>query len=568
MDQMKVIFAGLKKYHFWILCAVVVVAGLTSWYMSTSSLRSEAEKNAANIKSKESEVKNVLGINPHPNQDFLVGMDKMIDTYSISLAEGWQHRYDQQKDLLVWPARLGKDFIQRVDGLRPIEDHVTYDEKGYVASQEISTAYLERYRNFITLELPALADKIGAKWTAKVGEGRSSSAASSKGMSSKMGYGGLGSKRGGSSGTDEEEEEDDSIVYWDPSNQQEILDVHFGIASAEATPHTLDMLYAQEDLWVLDAIIGVIRRTNGDADANYNAAVKQIESIQMGRTVRGRLGEITSLDQSGALLGSSSAGPSASMSPPSASGSGSSAASPSSMMAPPSGSSMGPPPTGSNAGSSSASSMGTTTGPIDPATGRYVDIDYNPLEPKDLRAARTSEDAKLAIYSVAKRMPVRLRLRIDQRKLNDLLAECGNSSLPIEVRQVRINCPAGESGGSGGSSYGGGGFGGSSGGSSSMAPPSAGSMGPSPGGSGSSKSMTGPGKRSGGSRQGSMRSPSQSGEEESVDTNEIVVDVYGIVHIYNPLNQKQLNLQQAQGETPAAPVSPTAVTPVSAPPRS
>lgn len=211
--------------------------------------------------------------------------------------------------------------------------------------------------------------------------------------------------------------------------------------------------------------------------------------------------------------------------------------------------SMGPPGSGTGG-------TGGASGLIDPALGRYVDVDYKPLDPKDLRAARTSDDPKLAIYSVAKRMPVQMRLRIDQRKLNDLLAECGNSSLPIEVRQVRINCEPGSDGGSMSGGMGGGGssYGGSS---ASSAGPS--SAGPSPGGSSRSMgpSMSSPG---GGGRRSSMGGNNSMGEETK-DANEIVVDVFGIVHIYNPVNEKQLNLNQDVA-------TPTAVTSTAAPPPS
>ena len=65
---------------------------------------------------------------------------------------------------------------------------------------------------------------------------------------------------------------------------------------------------------------------------------------------------------------------------------------------------------------------------------------------------------------------------------------------------------------------------------------------------------------------------SSSGGEPIPDSNEIVVDVYGIVHIYNPVNQQQLTTSSgaaasAEGAAPAAPAAPTA--PVSpAPPTS
>ncbi|MCH7727584.1 MAG: hypothetical protein IH991_14025 [Planctomycetes bacterium] len=61
---------------------------------------------------------------------------------------------------------------------------------------------------------------------------------------------------------------------------------------------------------------------------------------------------------------------------------------------------------------------------------------------KDLRAAYQEKDPNKARLAVAKRMPIRMVLQMDQRKLIDLIANCGNSKLPIEIRQVRINATA------------------------------------------------------------------------------------------------------------------------------
>ena len=98
----------------------------------------------------------------------------------------------------------------------------------------------------------------------------------------------------------------------------------------------------------------------------------------------------------------------------------------------------------------------------DPAEGRYVDEKYATLPALRLRGALESTDATEALLAVAKRMPVRIRVQIDQRKLNSLLAQCGNSRLPVEVRQVRIaRDPAPVGAGMGGM---GGGYGGMGGG--------------------------------------------------------------------------------------------------------
>ena len=85
---------------------------------------------------------------------------------------------------------------------------------------------------------------------------------------------------------------------------------------------------------------------------------------------------------------------------------------------------------------------------LDPADNRYVDNHYQPLPASMLRSVlkkptpgETTEPIapEFAYLAVAKRIPVRMRLRVDQRKLNRLLAECANSELTIEIRQIRIN---------------------------------------------------------------------------------------------------------------------------------
>ncbi len=78
---------------------------------------------------------------------------------------------------------------------------------------------------------------------------------------------------------------------------------------------------------------------------------------------------------------------------------------------------------------------------------RYVDIDYQPIA--DLAGLEASA-------AVAKRIPVRIRLKIDQRDVYKFLVECANSPLTFEVRQLRFN-PQGVSLGANGGGFSGGG---------------------------------------------------------------------------------------------------------------
>jgi hypothetical protein len=389
---------------------------------------------------------------------------------------------------------------------------------------------------------------------------------------------------------------DDSIVLWDPANQQEILQTHFGFTMRSTLPTTLEVLYAQEDYWVLNNIMQIIKATNRGATARHEAVIKQIGFIRIGRSAMGLAGHITPLGAPAAGMMGAEGGDMGAM--PAGEGS---ATAGGEGAAPDTGS-----PDGGGAMPGGEGGMGMESTLLrDPAEGRYVDEKYATLPASRLRGALTSRTPEDALLAVAKRMPVRIRVLIDQRRLNLFIAECGNSKLAVEVRQVRINRePApvgggmmgggygmgGEGGGPGGAfgggmpggmgamggggfggggvgggggfggtgsadsgfgggGFGGGGFGGGLGGMGGGMPGGEG------GGFGGMAGMGGPG--------GTGRPAAQPGSvtaDASVDPNMIPVEVYGIVYISNPVNKAQLGLEgpppAADGSTPPSDATP------------
>ena len=157
-------------------------------------------------------------------------------------------------------------------------------------------------------------------------------------------------------------------------------------------------------------------------------------------------------------------------------------------------------------------------------------------------------------YAEFKMMPIRMDLIMDQRKLPILLAECANSSMPIEVRRVRIHKSA-------------------------TAPVDLGALPP----------LTASGKTPGPRAQsppGMAASPQGRGQpivgqivgqadSQDVTPNEMPIDIQGIIYIYDPPNEKKLGTgseaekgkeQESQGEkgvaasaagTPAASAEPS-----------
>jgi hypothetical protein len=520
MDQLRTFLAEAKRHAFWVMCGIILLVSLGSWWYSTGKLAEAKAAQESKITSVMKSVENVQRNNPlHPNQASIEGMDQLIKLSVEEVYRGWDAQYSRQKDVLVWPSDFGDDFLNAVEPLRPIEQ-LSYPTP---ISKEIDVSYRRRYRNFIPEELPKIAEIIGTIWTA-------SAAASNPNSGS--GYGDYQPSYSSSSSSEYQQMgpdgrplvvNDPNIVAWPQARQQELFDTHFGFAAQTDAPATLQVLYAQEDIWVLTSLMSIIAATNEAAEARHDAAIKEIDFIRMGRNALGFSGQVTVIGTPKALPGSTSTEGSTSTSTSTSSESGRV---------------VGPP--------SSGQSMygGGTAVMVDPAEGRYVDSNFMPIPAEKLRAALTSTNPEDIMLGVAKRMPVRMRFNMDQRKLNRLLAECGNAKLPLEVRQVRINRPAGtgQSGGYGSSS----GYGGSSDyGSSQQVMPSYGSdYGGPPGASGARGLIS----------------------DATIDQNVIPVEIYGVVYIYNPANKKQLGITEeptttAGTDSPAAstvPVTPTA----------
>jgi hypothetical protein len=536
MDKLKAQLAPVLQHSFWIMAGGILIWTVASWWMSTGSLNAQKTARLTEIKTSFDNMDGLKSKQPkHPNASTNTGMDGLIKEYADLVGKGWDLQYKKQVDVLKWPTSFRPEFRARVEKMRPIEI-VPPPAVPPVALPpplvDLLREHREEYRNYIKDELPNLAKKIGAPWKATAQLADSGGASGFAPPSLDVATPGqiLDPNTGQPILA-----LDTSVVLWDQANQQEILQTHFGLALKNPLPSTAEILYTQEDFWVLDNIMDIIAATNDKATGRHEAVVKNIYFIRIGRSARGQAGKVQSLTQS---LASDAGGP--------ASGSAGEATAPTSA------------PEGSAAPPGVAADGTTPVGPIDPAEGRYVDDKYEALTAAKLRGALNSTSAEDALLAVAKRMPVRMRLRIDQRKLHILLTACGNSKLPLEVRQVRLNRePAplnSDLGGSGGyaaspgmggsGSDSGGSFGGGFGG---------GSFGASmPGAEGSGGGFGSGGFGGGGAGMpGGLRAGSLTGDA-SIDPNQIDVELYGIVYIYNPVNNKQLGIEEPAAATPGA----------------
>lgn len=518
MDQIKQFLAVAKKHHFWILSGMALLMGLGGWFYATSQINADKAKEIAEIKSKEQAARSISSEQNHPNRQYVEGMDRFVSLYRSDVERAWQRKRDAQQKDLAWPGELnvsGTDFTDSIDGLlrgRPIE--AVPDEE-----LRLAVRLRERYRDYIKEELPKLAERIGAKW-APQGGGRGQST----GYGGGEGYGGyeeatpyVGGMEydapGGAGRGRGPLREKPPLVVWNPSNQGAIQADSFDWTSRDNnTPTTKEVLYAQENLWVLENLMDIIARTNGAITEPHQATIKRIDSIEFGREVLPINSKVARVRKRTAGTGMEGMEGMDGMD-----------------------GSMDYSTEGSDPTSTEYGMEGGAVDPslLDPAHRRYVDKDYKKLTAEELKTAMASPSADQYYLAVAKRLPVRMKLQMDQRKIDKLLVECGNANLMVEVRQVRVAGKAtgrGAGGGygggggydgggadyGGGDDYGGGGYGG-----------------------GGYEDEAGAGMETYGGRGGAR---GKTDPDEKIF--EVPVEIYGIIYIYNPVNKELLGVEE------------------------
>ncbi|EMI25445.1 hypothetical protein [Rhodopirellula europaea] len=516
MDQLKQSFAAAAKYGFWIGTGTITLGALVIWFLVTGELVEENNSRTSKIKSDVSAVSTLRSELPeHPNQISKAAMDSLVEGRQAEVLEVWQEVYDAQRDILVWPEEeLTTEFVDEFRDLMPIETHIAYPPED---GQEIPSSYRNLYAYYIKDVLPSIAEIAKAEWEA---EFRSAGAGGMDammggGMDSMMGgmdgmggYGGMGRGPINIAGV-----EDVPLVDWPVSSQSAIITELFPWQGR--TPSTLDVYYSQENLWILRQLLAIVADVNGEAQQPFEAKIHVINHLSLGKKVKFTSG---SIQKPGVAMTGGMGGMGMDM-----------------------GMDMGMGMDDMYGGMEGGdmyggmdSGMGTMSEAPDPVDNRYVDTSYEPIDGATLRSALESDSPEDAPLKVAKRVPVMMSLQIDQRYIPDLLAACGSAPLMVEVKQVRI-LPKSAGASAVGSMGGGGGMGG---GMDSMMGGMDMDMG---------MGMDG-GMGMGGMGMGGMGGGASQGPKEKFPL-DVTVEVYGLIHIYNPPDEAKLGVEQVTEDT-------------------
>ncbi|MGQ9762944.1 MAG: hypothetical protein ACUVQH_13640 [Thermogutta sp.] len=403
MNQQAVL-AALKKWGFWVICGLAVLIGLIAWFVAQQSVQ-------ASIKARKDQLEGlktqVSGVKPSsPNPQVIEAARKQIDQLKADVYQAWVTMYADQKEKNKWPSALGAEFLNWVN------------QPGRKPGDPIPERFREIYLNFIEQHFPTLFEIVNLRRPANVDLKQLGSirAALGAGGYGAGGYPGITSPTGeeayggftgysaptypgtGMKGAGPTTVEMVGVVEWNPQN---ITAIKQRFAWRQV-PTSDEIWNAQEDLWVYEALLRIIAKTNEGATGPHNAAVKRITAIEIGP------------DAAKYFVGTRMASTSISAT--------------SSMGA------MGSPgmePSMTGEGESEYGGYGSGYGMSQyggrSMYGRYVDASGSPLPPGSAQP-----------FAEFKMMPVCLNLVADQRKIDQLLVNCANSDMPVRITRVLI----------------------------------------------------------------------------------------------------------------------------------
>ena len=446
MDKLVPVIEFFKKYGFWILCSIIALSSIGVWFMASGAIDKKNRDLTSKIEQSFKTGKNLQGtfgeedIRKHPNTTSEEGMQQEIDRVAESLVKAWGKRYESQAKLKVWPEEVKSQNAEFVSTFEKFKLPETFPED-FEANNIITL--LEIYKIHIPKVMARISKIIGTQWEhdpeedeAEDDEGDESGEGGPGGLSGGRPAGSGASPGGGGRGDRGRGKKkpattiDSRVVCeWNSENQLvwdskltsfEARDDNKLGADNIPTPSQIYML--QQDLWLLESMFNVIRKVNSRekdgvnmVKANDLATVKRIDHIAFGREALAKLGDITDIvveeeNERGSGIGREG------------------------------------PPRGRSRGNKGADSG---YGEIDysqkPAFhARYVD--------KEMTKVYTAEEIRKALSPgttlpageelgllVARRVPVRLAVKIDETKIPEFVAACADSPFPFKVNQVRVN---------------------------------------------------------------------------------------------------------------------------------
>jgi hypothetical protein len=366
--------AGIVRYHFWILAALVPLILLPVLGMANTSLRGMIAAQQAQIDAKFSDLQGVTSESPHPNEMWSAAIDADTARIDAETHAEWQRLWHAQRGMRVWPQALGDDFLEAVAKLGP--------------TGRLERPLLIRYQNMA----PRLVRELPARMGVAMGDTEADPDKPQRPEAADPASASL------------------PPLTWSADDQQKL----YKSFDWPKVPVTTQVVMAQQELWVYAMFCDILKTFTRDATGAHDSPLTVVDRLAVGfpaiEAQPGGAGTkrllVPELDPTAP---GSEAPPDL---PPEDMG--------------------GPEPEQSVAATPQHPRFG---GPTQPATieDDYRSWVYVDFSGRGLTAAQLAEAPPMF-----RLMPFVLRVVIDQRQLDRFLATLATWPIPIDVRQVRI----------------------------------------------------------------------------------------------------------------------------------
>ena len=417
----------VKKYIFWVCTPIGLLVALLAGFMAIGSVSEEVTRQHQALQSQKQAAETLRsGAPTHPNQGTIDSINEKRATLQEDVLVAWQTMVEAQEEQNRWEG-LAVNVINEIAGKQFLDP--------------LSSTVLQNYLNFAQSEINRLLDKTGIR-RVELRNPQNGEPLERLVLATEGGGSGSRSSRGSrASGTESS--------WSSTSGQNAVLmgkvvwnspQLDITMKNWQQQPHPFEVWLTQEDLWVYQALLWVVRESNKNAPERRIPASSA--SLGSGRSSSGRGGdsvsgspslnlresvikeivELTIGKQAGQELQRQSSqrigGGSGGFGDDFSSGSFESF----------SGGGFGSDSMGMGMGGGvSVESLRDAA-----MSGRYVDVNGSPMMSPDLGGQ-------------IRRMPVYLRLVVDQNRIHEVLANCANSPMPIDVLWVNFNPDAGQS---------------------------------------------------------------------------------------------------------------------------
>ncbi|MFM8537662.1 MAG: hypothetical protein ACKOES_06285, partial [Planctomycetaceae bacterium] len=259
---------AMLKHHFWILAVLLPLILLPLLFAGSGAIGTQIDSRRQEIDGKLSQVKQVSGVNPHPNEEWSKAIEAQALTVSQEIDQEWDRLWESQAALRVWPQDLGGDFLKAIARLR--------------TNDSLPRPLLQRYQTTVPRVVTKLPERMGVP-AVPFDAGRAGPGAAGSPMADPRMAFGAGAPPGGVPipGSDPAAATPfiPSKLTWNPADQARI----FQSFVWTAVPSTRQVLMAQEQLWVYGLFCDIFREFVKDATGPHDSPVAMVDEIAIGQ---------------------------------------------------------------------------------------------------------------------------------------------------------------------------------------------------------------------------------------------------------------------------------------------